>query len=457
MPIFPVVALLLLLQRIAAGQQHCEPSTESGGCSASAVGQTLLQLSHLQEEKAAASKQEGIETIAWPDRNHKQPLPVELPHLKDRREVMPWANVPLVACDSEPEPKGSDEARILKDAVKSFCKLGYGELVEFYSDSRFGANNLAFRDDDGWVQEAYVSYIAIKGNESHVGAEMDLLLQSVHRFSSRPIILVNFGEFVPESWTPETYPNLLLMHARPCRNPVLFNLNKLRATIFTMVRTGIVVDADQFLNSGFDRMFARTAEEVTADYPYPIMPVHWTSRDPESFDGYQDYAFHFKDPAGAPKPTMRWGHAHPTFTFHAIPFMAKWTLRAIAPHRSQAPQWFAKEGWMEDEDVLNVGLWSEGATKQWCKFDIPFPSDFDLYLTQGSWKTKYNDTKWFPQGIPLAFYSAHAAKIPAESLQYLNALSEVRHMERKAIYHNGSWFDSAADLQKFDPSLKCIL
>jgi len=381
---------------------------------------------------------------------------VELPHLKDRQEAMPWQAHPMAACNRKPEPQGSEEARILGEAVSSFCKLGYGDLVEFYSDSQFLVNEKKFRDKDGWVQEAYVSYISIHDPQAHIGAELDLLLQSAHRFSSRPIVVANFGKVVPESWTPEKYPNLLLMHAKPMRNPALFNFNKIRAMMFTLVRTGIVVDADQFLNSGFDRMFVRTAEEVTASYPYPILPVHWMTRDPDADCGYHVYDWHFQD-SSAPRRTMRWAHAHPTFTFHAVPFLAKWTLYSIAPVASEAPMWFRQQGHMEDEDMLNVGLWSEGVSKQWCKFDIPFPGDFRLFKEQvTNGPQTYPDTKWFPRGIPLAFYSAHAAKDPQESFQWLQFLWS-GDGERKHIYYNGSWFESGKDLHNFDPSLKCMV
>merc|ERR1719401_2781947 len=94
---------------------------------------------------------------------------------------------------------------------------------------------------------------------------------------------------------------MVLLHSRPLSGPhqSFFNLNKLRSMMFTKIKTGIALDADQWVNAGLDHMFQRAAEETSSTYPYPIMPVHWLSRDPEGPDGYSTYEFHFKS-ADAP-------------------------------------------------------------------------------------------------------------------------------------------------------------
>merc|ERR1740121_1725442 len=64
--------------------------------------------------------------------------------------------------------------------------------------------------------------------------------------------------------------------------------------------------------------------------------------------------------------------------------------------------------WMrEDEDMLNVAMWRVGVNKSWCKFDN-YPQ---LYLAGDQLQRDlYKDVKWFPGGVPLVFYSSHAAK-----------------------------------------------
>merc|ERR1719399_1385831 len=222
--------------------------------------------------------------------------------------------------------------------------------------------------------------------------------------------------------------------------------------MFTKVKTGIALDADQWVNRGLDSFFDRVAKETTADHPYPVMPVHWMSRDPESSDmkGYPDgYAFHFAS-NDAPKRTMRWGHAHPTWTHHALPFLAKWTGYALRPEIAGAPQWFKDQGPVEDEDVLNVGLWAEGVSKQWCKFDITSPSDFEgMYMVQKMERPLFQDSKYYPKGIAYIFYTAHDAKDPKVSYNLLQELWEPSE-RRQAINYDGKWFDSAEALKAYD-------
>merc|ERR1719161_3043089 len=102
---------------------------------------------------------------------------------------------------------------------------------------------------------------------------MDLLLQSIHHFSERPVVVANFGALAPASWTPERFPRLVLLHARNSTANVdghAFNLNKLTTMLFTKVKTGIALDGDEFVNRGVDATFQRAADETTSGYPYPI-------------------------------------------------------------------------------------------------------------------------------------------------------------------------------------------
>merc|ERR1712072_786845 len=76
--------------------------------------------------------------------------------------------------------------------------------------------------------------------------------------------------------------------------------------------------------------------------------------------------------------------------------------------RMQADAHNDVKAWMaEDEDMLNVKLWMAGASKQWCKFDL-FPDMFVQGLRVD--RNIYKDTVWYPKGIGLVFYGAHATK-----------------------------------------------
>merc|ERR1719160_521311 len=96
----------------------------------------------------------------------------------------------------------------------------------------------------------------------------------------------------------------------------------------------------------------------------------------------------------------------------------------------------------EDEDALNVGLWTVKAKKQWCKFDIPFPGLFEHFLSQNAAPLKagagFADPKWFPQGIPLVFYTAHDTKDPEKTSELLEQLTKAT--QKDEIYYDGKFY-----------------
>merc|ERR1740121_2186798 len=123
----------------------------------------------------------------------------------------------------------------------------------------------------------------------------------------------------------------------------------------------------------------------------------------------------------------------------------------------EAPSWLLKQGHMEDEDLMNVALWASNATKQWCKFDVPGLNKFEMYVKQEGHANIYSDSKFYPDGIPYVFFTAHDAKKPDESYEWLQKLWSGDDDSRKVIHHNGKWFGSAQELHAYDPSLRCMI
>jgi len=378
---------------------------------------------------------------------------------------------PLTRCPGNGEEitgKAEADEKHLWEAVNIFCMAGLGDLTEFYVDPRFVANYKRFVGDDGWINEAFVTYIGLRFESRGLSQRMDLLLQSVHRFSTRPVVVTNFKEYLPVEWTPERFPNMLLLHAAPMPAKKSFNFNKIRAMMFTKVRTGLVIDADQWVNRGVDYLFPRAAQEGGEDYPFPIMPVHWMSRDGEADDMKplpKQYLFHYPGRSdGAPKQVMRWGHAHPSYTPSSLAFLAKWTIMAVAPDQAEggSPGWLRdldQVGLLEDEDLLNVALWAEpSARKQWCKFDVPALDEFGIYVkTLEPYPRMFPDSKYYPNGIPLMFLTAHNAKDPKRSYVWLKDLWNENHSHFDApIYYKSAYYKDNAALHAADPALRCI-
>jgi len=421
-----------------------------------------LRLNYQRQDAGSVMLQQGVSTMATSAsikhmlRKIQRPdHQVELGKMVLKSNTKPWElnREPILSCAHLEDYVEHDLAK----AMMIFCNAGLGQMAEFYVDPKFASNHKNWTGPDGWIREAFVTYIGLRNeHKTNLAGEMDLLVQSVHHFSGRPVIVANFGPFVPEGWTPERFPNMILMHAYPIMAGQSFNFNKLRAMMFTKVRTGIVLDADQWVTNNVDYMFRRSAQEGL-HYPYPIMPVHWMSRDPESSD-MKDY------PAGytwnflaeqPPTRSMRWAHAHPTWTSESLPFLAKWTSYVLAPLATKPPLWLVEQGFLEDEDLLNIALWAENVTKQWCKFDIPGNGNFKMLL-EHSKTPAFEDSKWFPSGVPLVFLTSHDAKDPDESVAWLQAVWP-QHKDIVPIAYDGKWFSSAESLRAYDPSLKCMV
>jgi len=397
---------------------------------------------------------------------------LERPEYSSDEVKLPWelGVRPLASCRSKEAraraPEADERQARLDAAADTYCDAGLGDFVEIYVDPGFAASHARLADKDGWLGEAFMTYYTATQPKQEVVGEEDLLLQSIHHFSERPIVVVNYGSRVPKTWTPERYPNLVLMHAKKSTaDPVAglsFNLNKINCMMFTKIRTGMALDADQFASRGLDVMFQRAAEETTKEYPYPVLPVHWMTKDPESDDMAQHpanwlWSWTSKDTPG-PKQTQRWSHAHPTWTFYALPWMAKWTSFVLAPSKTDGPEWLKPQGFWSDEPLLNVAAWADGLAKQWCKYDLTSPYDYADYLRQDQGVLVHPDKKYYPKGIPKVFFTAHAAKDPENSYGWLEKLWDDGEKDKRlVIYYDHKWFGSGKSLKEYDPSLRCII
>jgi len=225
---------------------------------------------------------------------------------------------------------------------------------------------------------------------------------------------------------------------------VSFNFNKLRSMVASRVFIGTQLDTDQIIAPGFDSLFAGSRREIDDRFPWLLLPVHWMSRDAKKGEPYHEYAFR----GWGGKSTMRWGHAHPSWTYWSLAFLNDllherfavavkpgstldvWDLNAakdkgfmeVLNQNKKIPRQVRYGAFMvEDEDMMNVGLWRDGVTKQWCKYDLEwglFGMRYDLD------RRLYYDNKWYPDGIPVIFTSMHNTKRFEETDWLLSLLAK---------------------------------
>ncbi|CAE7427317.1 unnamed protein product [Symbiodinium sp. CCMP2456] len=376
---------------------------------------------------------------------------------------------PLLSC-SKVAARQRHEAWNMKleEAWQNLCKDDRNlPLMEVYLDRRFRTNYKSVYNTDGWADAAWVNYVAVPADGKGIFGQLtERLVDSVHRFSQHPVIVVNFGTKAPEDLDPTRFPSLVLLHARGLRptSPISFNFNKLRAVLLAQVKVGASLDSDMLMvTAQADRLLNRTAEEITEKYPYPMMPTHFLDRDVRDREAARTshkgnfLGFTCKD---CPTPTMRWGQAQPTWTYWSLPFLSRWLSAKIAGRKEQGvPTSYIKE----DEDLLNVALWQEGATKAWCAFQtggINFLwENLDAQHPPGPYPY-YDDSRYFPKGVPVAFFFGHAEKDPAhidKALAYLADPDRVAQPAPNPFFHDMKFFSDFEQIRKDYPDLKCTL
>eukprot|EP00928_Gymnodinium_smaydae_P050209 TRINITY_DN337_c0_g1_i2.p1 TRINITY_DN337_c0_g1~~TRINITY_DN337_c0_g1_i2.p1 ORF type:complete len:518 (-),score=95.07 TRINITY_DN337_c0_g1_i2:87-1499(-) len=364
-------------------------------------------------------------------------------------------DVPLFACprpgSKSADGAGAGEAEASwREAVTGLCRSKETRnLLEVHLDKRFRKHyETAYGLVPGaWVPEAYVNYVRVSGPGTYYGKLTEALVDSIHRFSQRPVVVVNFGSVAPPELDPNRFPRLILLHAREVPQRVSFNFNKFLAILLARAKVGISVDSDMMVGPHADKLFARTQQEVTAAYRFPMLPTHYLDRDP-AHSGYHRNNFLSYDLPGSPKVTMRWGQAQPTWTHWALPFVGRWLEAKLAGATlHNVPT--ADVG--EDEDLLNVALWAENATKAWCMFQMMGVSwVWENFLPQHPPGPApfYDDPVRYPNGVPVAFYMSHGEHNVSKVYDAMALLQKAgaHAQELKTIHHRGKFFSTFGEL-----------
>lgn len=409
---------------------------------------------------------------------------------------------PVGSCEIfEADKENGDHGAQLWEAVMPFCaeawepeaSIQIGDrpisrakqqsLMRIWVEPRYQENYDRIYQD-GWVDRAFVNYYMGLAGGKHANMTRELI-RSVHEFSKAAVIVVNFGFSTDPGWDVTEFPRLVVFNAEPLPPQAQrsFNFNKFRAMILTRIRVGIQLDSDQFVAPGVDVLFDRTSVEVTRDYPFPILPAHFLDWGPQG-EGpggvghklWDRYCPEMRD--GICKwQTARWGHAHPTWTFWALPFLGRWLGKNFRdewlPEGKNGQKALRVIDVKEDEDLLNVGTWEDGGTKQWCKFDIPDPTEFEVMVAgtkqptskNGRRKCQYGKhcgnivkDRYNPAGIAKLFYTAHHAVFPNQTLKYIRELSNLAQRGElpPPVLYMGEFFSGSADLRKAYPDLRCL-
>jgi len=333
-------------------------------------------------------------------------------------------------------------------------------------DARFTKNYKRFFKN-GWMNRGFVSFFSgsLEGSQAQT---MEALIDSVHRFSVYPIVVLHAGLATPIHWRAEVYPRLVLLSMYDLPSELGYSMTILLAAVASRVKCGLMVTYNSLVIPGVDAIFSNTEAEINKDYRFPLMPVHFLDRKPS--DGGSMWS-HFCRDDDCQLQTMRWNQMGLSWTHWALPLLGK-TLRQLFRDETLS----GKPGYKDlpirslpdAEALLNVALWEAGAYKQWCKIDMPDPSEVEAWLDikghgpscDGSAVCAHlaGDRKFYKRGIPKVYAFLRYSNEPSRSLKIINRIS--RKLKEGSllprIVFDNRLFKSSADLRDYAPDMKCL-
>lgn len=111
------------------------------------------------------------------------------------------------------------------------------------------------------IEEGFVSF----ATPSYFGL-MEVLIESIHAFSTRPIIVYGIDADIP--FSNEKYPRLIKRRLYDLQSDIY--AQKGRIILESGLRYGIYVEADDIVNQGVDDLFTWCRKS----HAYPLCPIH---------------------------------------------------------------------------------------------------------------------------------------------------------------------------------------
>ncbi|CAF0916722.1 unnamed protein product [Adineta ricciae] len=234
------------------------------------------------------------------------------------------------------------------------------------------------------------------GNSRYLSLLMNLL-DSVHQFSTRPVIA--YGIDIDLEFDSKRYPRLIQrrLNRSDCGPSIYFC--KIHAIIESKLDYGIHLEADSVVNWHIDVLF-----DVVHRWPYPLPLAPRHPDDPENY-----YMFFRKHRISRRRRLTPYIHAQFSWNYRAYPFF-RHALKLMREGDFMAANF--------DETGINILLWKAKANHTFCKID-PFFTYLPAYERNQLTCDKYCHT---------AFIFVHGSKV----------YSEMHDVFQRLITHAGS-------------------
>lgn len=268
------------------------------------------------------------------------------------------------------------------------------------------------KKDPAMIEEAFVSYCNCGRYEPLV----IVLLDSLHLFSTRPIIMYWIG--CQPAFNVSQYPRLINEYVPA--PPIHVGYAKLKAILLAKVKYAVYIDADNVVNRRIDDLFAMCREH---GHEYPLLTRH--AQDPDDEKPSMDRL-------GVATKSMPYGHASTfIYSYKSMPFFME-TYELIFDGKFEGQQY-------TDETALNVMLWKHNVSRQMCVYDMYFYDSSGIYERQDV-NMPYGDYVAFGYlgtQTPLAFLTHHGEKVPERAREMFEFFK--KHQAKKPYFNGKEW------------------
>ncbi|CAF3660098.1 unnamed protein product [Rotaria socialis] len=247
-----------------------------------------------------------------------------------------------------------------------------------------------------YPKEAFVTFTNSRQNYIEL---LDILLDSIHLFSIRPVIVFSIDFDLIINFTRHPHVTVERISQKQC-GPTIFTC-KLLAIVSSEVNYGIQLEADSVVNYNIDILF-----DMLHMWPYdlPLAPKH--PNDPQNYRFYMEqYNVKYR--------TIPYMHGTFVWTYRAYPF-----IRHVLALMQRGAFMDANC----DETAMNIMLWKAKANHTLCKYDPYGP----LYIEKYEKPEKTPACLPYCDGVYLVFHGQKESLVSKNIFKRLRSLGPHR-------------------------------
>jgi len=260
------------------------------------------------------------------------------------------------------------------------------------------------------LEEAFISFCTCGSKYEPLAF---ILLQSLHEFSTRPLVMY-WVDCEPQ-FNVTQFPRLINRHITSC--PIHNAFAKIKAILLGEIKYAVYIDVDNVVNTRIDDLFDMCRRFA---HKYPLLPRH-------ALDAYDQAPSMAR--LGVTTKSIPYGHASTfLYSYESMPFFMD-TYEQVLLGTFKGQQF-------TDETAINVMLWKFNVTEQMCIYDMFYYDSLGIYNSQSPTMPygNYHALGDLGTDTPLAALTMHGEKNPDDARRIFQFFKEERN---KFAYFNG--------------------